>query len=371
MADFFRSSLRKPTSTAVLELSVSLRNLINMDVFSKSDPFVVFYIRGDNAWTTSDLQNSMHLASSSFSASSATDDISHIPHDGAWIPAAVTETVWDNLNPDFVTKLRLPWKASSSTKSDKIAVRLSVFDRDTEGDVALSKHDFIGNAEFKLQDVLSSNNNNNTIRLQLVNLKGKARSVVGKTFGSAVVYGEVIEDFGDSAHALSFEFGFKFSCPLPAKKGFFYTIARGKSGVRRKSDVRKDDGVLNDDFVRVHRSGVLLRPSDGKPDDVLFQTVKLSDAELFGNDEERLLRVELWENKKSGAHDRLLCIETSVKELMAFDETRDELEVRMTSTKSLARASVAVVASAWTLSSKQLGSVSLRLLNLAWAKGYL
>eukprot|EP00183_Erythrolobus_madagascarensis_P001132 CAMPEP_0185854402 /NCGR_PEP_ID=MMETSP1354-20130828/22210_1 /TAXON_ID=708628 /ORGANISM="Erythrolobus madagascarensis, Strain CCMP3276" /LENGTH=41 /DNA_ID= /DNA_START= /DNA_END= /DNA_ORIENTATION= len=41
-----------------------------MDVFSKSDPFVVFYIRGDNAWTTSDLQNSMHLASSSFSASS-------------------------------------------------------------------------------------------------------------------------------------------------------------------------------------------------------------------------------------------------------------------------------------------------------------
>mmetsp|Transcript_5333 Transcript_5333/g.14283 ORF Transcript_5333/g.14283 Transcript_5333/m.14283 type:complete len:105 (+) Transcript_5333:1015-1329(+) len=102
---------------------------------------------------------------------------------------------------------------------------------------------------------------------------------------------------------------------------------------------------------------------------MLFQTARLTDAELFANDATRLLRFELFEHRKSGAHERLLYFDTSVDALMRFDDARDELVPTLTAPKTLVRASVILAASSWTLSSQQLGAIAFRLANLSWARG--
>lgn len=66
-----------------------------------------------------------------------------------------TETVWDNLNPDFVTKMYLPF----ATEVEKqVRILLQFYDQDQKDTVVptmqnLAKQDFMGQAMFNLSEV--------------------------------------------------------------------------------------------------------------------------------------------------------------------------------------------------------------------------
>lgn len=102
-----------------VSLSFECNNLPNMDILSKSDPFIVTYLQGD---------------------------------DKKWIEVGRTEIVVNNLNPVFVTRVILNYKFESVQH-----LRFQVYDAD-EGDnvknIVLDRQDFIGEAETVLSELV-------------------------------------------------------------------------------------------------------------------------------------------------------------------------------------------------------------------------
>ncbi|CAC5407770.1 Protein BONZAI 1,Copine-3,Copine-8,Nicotinic receptor-associated protein 1,Copine-5,Copine-2,Copine-4,Copine-1,Copine-6,Copine-7,Copine-A,Copine-9 [Mytilus coruscus] len=90
----------------LIELSISCRNLIDSDVFSKSDPSK--YILGR------------------------------------------TEIIWNNLNPDFVKKFVMHYYFEQSQK-----LKFEIYDVDSKS-ADLSKHDFLGRMECTLGEIVAS-----------------------------------------------------------------------------------------------------------------------------------------------------------------------------------------------------------------------
>ena len=63
----YNPPISEPATSTKLELFISCRSLINMDSFSKSDPYVILYVKMNNIWQE----------------------------------YSRTETIMDNLNPNF------------------------------------------------------------------------------------------------------------------------------------------------------------------------------------------------------------------------------------------------------------------------------
>lgn len=96
------------------ELCLEASGLRNMDRLSKSDPFVVVSVSE--------------------------------PKDPDFIEFGRTETVWDDLNPRFVTKFDLQLVPKGSM------FEISFYDRDTASH-RVTKHDFLGKCRFLLDEV--------------------------------------------------------------------------------------------------------------------------------------------------------------------------------------------------------------------------
>ncbi|XP_075773385.1 copine-9-like, partial [Pelodiscus sinensis] len=101
-----------------LELSVSCRNLLDMDTFSKSDPVVVLYVQGSGS--------------------------------KEWRECGRTEVIDNTLNPDFVRKFLLDYFFE-----EKQNLRFDVYNVDSKSG-NISKHDFLGQAFVALGEVIGS-----------------------------------------------------------------------------------------------------------------------------------------------------------------------------------------------------------------------
>lgn len=110
-AEMVRDTNQIPTSQ--VELSLSCRNLLDLDLITKSDPQVIVYMK--DAW-----QN-------------------------RFFEVGKTETIDDNLNPDFVTKILLNYNFETVQK-----LRFEVWDIDISG------KDFIGSLETSLADIVAN-----------------------------------------------------------------------------------------------------------------------------------------------------------------------------------------------------------------------
>lgn len=117
------ASAFKPGGSAVpttqVEIAVSCRNLVDMDLMSKSDPMCVLYVK--------------QFASEQ------------------WREVGRTEVIWDNLNPAFVKKFILDYFFEESQK-----LKFEMYDVDSESH-DLRKHDFLGSMECTLGEVVSLN----------------------------------------------------------------------------------------------------------------------------------------------------------------------------------------------------------------------
>ncbi|XP_074644535.1 copine-8-like isoform X2 [Tubulanus polymorphus] len=104
--------------SSLVEVSVSCRNLVDMDVFSKSDPICVLFTY-------------------------------EIP--SGWKEFGRTEIIWDNLNPDFVKKFVLNYFFEEQQR-----LKFELYDVDSKSH-DLSKHDFLGSMECTLGEIVTTN----------------------------------------------------------------------------------------------------------------------------------------------------------------------------------------------------------------------
>ncbi|XP_032242056.1 copine-8 isoform X2 [Nematostella vectensis] len=102
-----------------VEISVSCRNLADMDVFSKSDPMVVMFTQGMGT--------------------------------KEWREFGRTEVIMNNLNPDFVKKFTIHYFFEEIQK-----LRFQVYDIDKKSS-RLQDHDFIGEIECTLGSIVGEN----------------------------------------------------------------------------------------------------------------------------------------------------------------------------------------------------------------------
>ena len=109
------------SATSLVELSISGRNLRDLDVFSKSDPMCVVYTKP-------------------FGASPGKK----------WQELLRTETIVNNLNPDFTKKVQI-----SYCFEEQQYIRFEMYDVDKRS-TRLEDHDFIGFAETTLGQIVSS-----------------------------------------------------------------------------------------------------------------------------------------------------------------------------------------------------------------------
>nr|XP_018902724.1 PREDICTED: copine-8-like [Bemisia tabaci] len=116
MAYFVPGSASEPTSE--VELTLSCRNLLDCDVFSKSDPMCVVYLK--------------------------TPEMSH------WQEICRTETVRNTLNPDFVKKVHILYRFEVQQN-----LKFEVYDIDANSS-NLDDHDFLGSCLTTLGQVVSS-----------------------------------------------------------------------------------------------------------------------------------------------------------------------------------------------------------------------
>ncbi|XP_054866534.1 copine-8-like isoform X2 [Amphiprion ocellaris] len=101
-----------------IEVTVSCRNLLDMDTFSKSDPVVVLYVQGLGT--------------------------------KEWREFGRTEVIDNTLNPDFVRKFVLDFFFE-----EKQNLRFDVYNVDTRSS-NLSKHDFLGQMFCTLGEIIGS-----------------------------------------------------------------------------------------------------------------------------------------------------------------------------------------------------------------------
>ena len=88
-----------------------------MDTFSKSDPFIVLFQEGKG---------------------------------GQWVETHRTETIMDNLNPEFSKTITLDYRFETQQK-----LKFEVYDEDSKT-TNLSKHDFIGKVNTTLGEIVGA-----------------------------------------------------------------------------------------------------------------------------------------------------------------------------------------------------------------------
>ncbi|XP_067010459.1 copine-8 [Anabrus simplex] len=116
MARFVPGSASQPSSE--VELTISCRNLLDTDVFSKSDPMCVTYLK-----------------------------TYEIPD---WLEISRTEMISNTLNPDFVKKVQLSYKFE-----EQQLLKFAVYDVDTASP-SLQEQDFLGFCECTLGQIVSA-----------------------------------------------------------------------------------------------------------------------------------------------------------------------------------------------------------------------
>lgn len=134
-----------------VELFFSCRNLLDMDTFSKSDPKLSLYQQLPN---------------------------------GSWQLVGNTETIQDNLNPDF----------SKSFVVDYIFEVKQIFKVEVVDVDSATEFDFIGNITFELGELMGSKNS--MLILNLINKKDSSNNV--KFGGKLIVRSETISVNNDS-----------------------------------------------------------------------------------------------------------------------------------------------------------------------------
>eukprot|EP01083_Nonionella_stella_P084779 234765_1 len=146
-----------------LDLNFSLRNIPKLDYLSPSDPFIVVSVKDE-------VHNRYNVVGK-------------------------TEIVWDNPHPDFSKDIRINYLFEEVQY-----VRLDMYDADEHQTVDLSKHDYIGTAEFVVGDLVTTNGQK--IVMEIRDRTGKKLKKVKGSQPLVIVRAQEIDDNCDEIEFL-------------------------------------------------------------------------------------------------------------------------------------------------------------------------
>ncbi|KAM9002575.1 copine-5 isoform X1 [Sarcophilus harrisii] len=250
-----------------VEITVSCRNLLDKDMFSKSDPLCVMYTQG--------MENKQ------------------------WREFGRTEVIDNTLNPDFVRKFILDYFFE-----EKQNIRFDLYDVDSKSP-DLSKHDFLGQAFCTLGEIVGSPGSRLEKPLTIGTFSLNARTgkhipsvsnggVPGKKCGTIILSVEELSNCRDVATM-------QFCANKLDKKDFF-----GKSDPFLVFYRSNEDGT----FTICHKTEVMKNTLNP-----VWQTFSIPVRALCNGDYDRTIKVEVYDWDRDGSHDFIGEFTTSYREL--------------------------------------------------------
>ncbi|XP_069545012.1 copine Va isoform X1 [Brachyistius frenatus] len=235
-----------------VEITVSCRNLLDRDTFSKSDPLVVLYTQGVEC--------------------------------KQWREFGRTEVIDNTLNPDFIRKYILDYFFE-----EKQNLRFDVYDVDSKSP-DLAKHptdfnDFLGQVHCTLGEIVGS---------PASRLEKQLGGIPGKKCGTIILS---VEELGNCRDYATMQ----FCANKLDKKDFF-----GKSDPFMVFYRSNEDGT----FTICHKTEVV--KSTLNP---MWQAFSIPVRALCNGDYERAIKVEVYDWDRDGSHDFIGEFTTSYKEL--------------------------------------------------------
>uniref|UniRef100_A0A8I5ZN81 Copine 5 n=1 Tax=Rattus norvegicus TaxID=10116 RepID=A0A8I5ZN81_RAT len=247
-----------------VEITVSCRNLLDKDMFSKSDPLCVMYTQG--------MENKQ------------------------WREFGRTEVIDNTLNPDFVRKFIVDYFFE-----EKQNLRFDLYDVDSKSP-DLSKHDFLGQAFCTLGEIVGSSGSRlekpltSGLWMESSRTTGPEASggVPGKKCGTIILSAEELSNCRDVATM-------QFCANKLDKKDFF-----GKSDPFLVFYRSNEDGT----FTICHKTEVMKNTLNP-----VWQTFSIPVRALCNGDYDRTIKVEVYDWDRDGSHDFIGEFTTSYREL--------------------------------------------------------
>ncbi|TNN00141.1 hypothetical protein fugu_011387 [Takifugu bimaculatus] len=246
-----------------VELTVSCRNLLDRDTFSKSDPRSKHCGRRLHPSCVT-----VVLPSSSARRS-----------DGGLAVTCTTEVIDNTLNPDFVRKFILDYFFE-----ERQNLRFDLYDLDCKSD-NLSKHDFLGQAFCTLGEIVGSLGGR---------LEKPLIGIPGKKCGTIIVRAEELSNCRESVML-------QFCGNKLDKKDFF-----GKSDPFLVFYRSNEDGS----YTICHKTEVVKNTLDP-----VWQAFKIPVRALCNGDYDRSIKVEVYDWDRDGGHDFIGEFSTSYREM--------------------------------------------------------
>ncbi|XP_024999601.2 copine-5 isoform X1 [Gallus gallus] len=250
-----------------VELTVSCRQLLDKDTFSKSDPLCVLYTQG--------------------------------PDTKQWREFGRTEVIDNSLNPDFVRKFVLNYFFE-----EKQNLRFDLYDVDSKSP-DLSKHDFLGQAFCTLGEIVGSSGSRLEKPLTMGTVTAHPRSrkpapamsnggIPGKKCGTIILLAEELGNCRDVATL-------QFCANKLDKKDFF-----GKSDPFMVFYRSNEDGT----FTICHKTEVMRNTLNP-----VWPAFAIPVRALCNGDYDRAIKVEVYDWDRDGSHDFIGEFTTSYREL--------------------------------------------------------
>ena len=188
-----------------------------------------------------------------------------------WVEIGKSEVVKDSLNPRFIKGFQVEYRFEERQK-----FKVAVYDVDDFTDPNnLEAHDFIGEYEFLLHEVVTARNQQ--LKKPLVNAKEK-----GRNNGTIILTAE--EDVkNNSAEAVSFEM--RANLPGQDSQSVFFILSR-YVGPQQWIPVYKSEDKAYDAVIKAHR----------------WNTVKILTSILCKEEPGRDIRVDFYAYSSSGNH---------------------------------------------------------------------
>ncbi|XP_041051459.1 copine-5b isoform X2 [Carcharodon carcharias] len=243
-----------------VEITVSCRNLLDKDTFSKSDPLCVLYIQG----------------------------IETIQ----WREFGRTEVIDNTLNPDFVRKFILDYFFE-----ERQNLRFDLYDVDSKSP-DLSKHDFLGQMFCTLGEIVGSSGSRLEKPLMYTRFcqskQSRSSGIPGKKCGTIVLSAEELGNCRDVATM-------QFCANKLDKKDFF-----GKSDPFMVFYRSNEDGT----FTICHKTEVVKNTLNP-----VWLQFCIPVRALCNGDYDRTIKVEVYDWDRDGSHDFIGEFTTSYREL--------------------------------------------------------
>ncbi|KAM6289043.1 copine-5-like, partial [Aegotheles albertisi] len=269
-----------PVPATRVELTVSCRQLLDKDTFSKSDPLCVLYTQR--------------------------------PGSRQWREFGRTEVIDNSLNPDFLRKFVLDYFFE-----EKQNLRFDLYDVDSKSS-DLSKHDFLGQAFCTLGEIVGSAGGRLEKPLTMGTVTTHARGrrpapavsnggIPGKKCGTIILLAEELGNCRDVATL-------QFCANKLDKKDFF-----GKSDPFLVFYRSNEDGT----FTICHKTEVVRHTLDP-----VWQAFAIPVRALCNGDYDRAIKVEVYDWDRDGSHDFIGEFTTSYRELARGQSHFNIYEVR-------------------------------------------